>query len=55
MDTHNKGRSPSVWLPQGLVVGATLKSECPQAVEAFRGIPYALPPTGAHRSEGQSR
>lgn len=39
---------PSVKLPQGTVVGLTL-TEFPSAVDAFRGIPYALPPTGDRR------
>lgn len=36
-------------LLQGLVVGTRLEGEYPHAVEAFRGIPYALPPTGDRR------
>ncbi|KAH6637835.1 acetylcholinesterase precursor [Boeremia exigua] len=40
---------PSVQLAQGVAVGTTLDEEYPRAVEAFRGIPYALPPTGELR------
>lgn len=40
---------PTVRLSQSLVVGATLEGEYPHAIEAFRGIPYALPPTGDRR------
>jgi carboxylesterase type B len=37
---------PSVTLPQGKVVGIQINDEFPQAVDAFLGIPYALPPIG---------
>ncbi|KAK1971072.1 carboxylesterase [Colletotrichum sublineola] len=40
---------PSVTLTQGTVVGVTLTDSLPRPVEAFRGIPYALPPTGDRR------
>lgn len=40
---------PRVVLPQGNVVGTLLNEGCPNAVEAFRGVPYALPPTGDRR------
>ncbi|KAK2051864.1 carboxylesterase [Colletotrichum caudatum] len=40
---------PSVTLTQGTVVGATLTDGLPRPVEAFKGIPYALPPTGDRR------
>lgn len=40
---------PTARLPQGLLVGTTLKGDYPRTVEAFRGIPYALPPTGDRR------
>lgn len=40
---------PTARLPQGLVVGTTLEGGYPYAIEAFRGIPYALPPTGDRR------
>lgn len=40
---------PRVQLPQGTVVGS-ISHECyPHAVEAFKGVPYALPPTGERR------
>ncbi|USP80000.1 uncharacterized protein yc1106_07274 [Curvularia clavata] len=41
--------SPKVQIPQGLVVGTIYQERYPHAVEAFRGIPYALPPTGERR------
>ncbi|KAK1977426.1 carboxylesterase [Colletotrichum cereale] len=40
---------PSVTLAQGTVVGVTLTDSLPRPVEAFKGIPYALPPTGDRR------
>lgn len=41
--------SPRVQLPQGTVVGAVSREKYPHAVEFFKGIPYALPPTGERR------
>lgn len=38
--------SPSVRLPQGLVVGTVIKNDFPEPVEAFMGLPYAQPPVG---------
>ena len=40
---------PSVKLPQGAVLGTSLHERYPHAVEAFKGVPYALPPTGDRR------
>ncbi|KAJ5167385.1 Carboxylesterase type B [Penicillium canariense] len=40
---------PSVTLLQGLVVGIHLQEAFPQAVDAFLGVPYALPPVGERR------
>ncbi|KAF1971318.1 acetylcholinesterase precursor [Bimuria novae-zelandiae CBS 107.79] len=40
---------PRVQLLQGTIVGNTLQGGYPHAVEAFRGVPYALPPTGERR------
>nr|XP_036578512.1 extracellular lipase [Colletotrichum truncatum]KAF6785807.1 extracellular lipase [Colletotrichum truncatum] len=40
---------PSVTLTQGTVVGTVVKDDIPRPIEAFRGIPYALPPTGDRR------
>lgn len=37
---------PSVQLLQGKVKGTILTDKLPRPVEAFRGIPYALPPVG---------
>jgi carboxylesterase type B len=44
-----KTPGPTARLSQGLVIGTTLEGEYPHAIEAFRGIPYALPPTGDRR------
>lgn len=53
MDSRAKmntdSQRPSTRLPQGLVLGTTLTGKYPNVVEAFRGIPYALPPTGERR------
>ena len=40
---------PSVTLVQGRVVGTQLKDSFPQPVDAFLGVPYALPPVGDRR------
>uniref|UniRef100_L2FVW0 Carboxylic ester hydrolase n=1 Tax=Colletotrichum fructicola (strain Nara gc5) TaxID=1213859 RepID=L2FVW0_COLFN len=40
---------PSVTIAQGTVVGAVVTEAIPRPVEAFRGIPYAQPPTGDRR------
>ncbi|KAK6857242.1 acetylcholinesterase precursor [Apiospora arundinis] len=40
---------PRVTLPQGIVVGVRQKGAYPNPVDAFLGIPYALPPTGDRR------
>ncbi|WYZ44586.1 hypothetical protein EsH8_VII_001022 [Colletotrichum jinshuiense] len=40
---------PSVTLTQGTVVGTVLTENLPRPVEAFKGIPYAQPPTGDRR------
>ena len=37
---------PTVTLPQGKVVGIQLNGTFPEPVDAFLGIPYALPPVG---------
>lgn len=37
---------PSVVLLQGTVVGIDLQGSLPQTLEAFLGVPYALPPVG---------
>ncbi|KAJ7127069.1 carboxylesterase [Mycena epipterygia] len=42
--------SPRVSIGQGTIVGSVLRdASAPQAVEAFRGIPYALPPVDDRR------
>lgn len=41
--------SPKIQLPQGTVVGTVSQEKYPHAVEAWKGIPYALPPTGERR------
>lgn len=40
---------PSVTLPQGQVIGIQLEEDFPVTVDAFLGIPYALPPVGERR------
>ena len=40
---------PRVQLLQGTVVGTTSQEGYPHAIEAFKGVPYALPPTGERR------
>ncbi|KAH7024502.1 Alpha/Beta hydrolase protein [Microdochium trichocladiopsis] len=40
---------PRVTLAQGTVVGARETGEFPGVLETFKGIPYALPPTGDRR------
>jgi len=40
---------PQVILPQGTVVGTRETGEFPGVIECFKGIPYALPPTGDRR------
>ncbi|KAJ3949739.1 uncharacterized protein N0V96_000868 [Colletotrichum fioriniae] len=40
---------PSVKLTQGTVIGTVVSDSLPRPVEAFKGIPYALPPTGDRR------
>ncbi|KAJ5312067.1 hypothetical protein N7508_002897 [Penicillium antarcticum] len=42
-------KPPSVTLAQGQLVGTQLKDNFPQTVEAFLGVPYALPPVGDRR------
>ncbi|KAH6977488.1 Alpha/Beta hydrolase protein [Ilyonectria sp. MPI-CAGE-AT-0026] len=49
MATTTQPERPAVTLPQGKVVGVTLSDNLPRPVKAFRGIPYALPPTGDRR------
>ncbi|EEH19525.2 hypothetical protein PABG_01844 [Paracoccidioides brasiliensis Pb03] len=40
---------PSVTIRQGTIIGRVLQHNIPQSVEAFLGVPYALPPTGERR------
>lgn len=40
---------PTVNLPQGTVIGTVLENDLKRKVEAFLGIPYALPPVGELR------
>ncbi|KAH8732125.1 carboxylesterase [Phaeosphaeriaceae sp. PMI808] len=42
-------RSPAILLEQGTVIGTVLHDGLPQPIEAFRGIPYAIPPIGDRR------
>lgn len=40
---------PQVTIRQGTVVGVTVRDTLRTPVDAFRGIPYALPPVGERR------
>ncbi|KAH8895205.1 acetylcholinesterase precursor [Thozetella sp. PMI_491] len=40
---------PRVTLPQGTFIGTLQQGQYPNTVESFRGVPYALPPTGDRR------
>ncbi|KAH7084970.1 Alpha/Beta hydrolase protein [Paraphoma chrysanthemicola] len=40
---------PQVLIPQGTVVGSVVQEDYPYAIEAFKGVPYALPPVGERR------
>ena len=40
---------PRITLPQGTVVGTTVRDTLKHPVDAFRGIRYALPPIGERR------
>ncbi|KAJ5404873.1 hypothetical protein N7465_006157 [Penicillium sp. CMV-2018d] len=48
-------KPPSVTLVQGHVVGTQLNDSFPQPVDAFLGVPYALPPVGDRRFRPASR
>ncbi|OAX78904.1 hypothetical protein ACJ72_06783 [Emergomyces africanus] len=41
--------APAVTIRQGTVIGKVLRGDLPKPVEAFLGIPYALPPTNKRR------
>ncbi|KKZ66011.1 triacylglycerol lipase [[Emmonsia] crescens] len=41
--------APAVTIRQGTVIGRVLRGDLPKPVEAFLGIPYALPPTNERR------
>ncbi|KAM0325904.1 hypothetical protein ACHAQA_007207 [Verticillium albo-atrum] len=47
--TRDQTEHVRVQLPQGVVVGTTLSNDLHRPIDAFRGIPYALPPTGDRR------
>jgi carboxylesterase type B len=49
LSANNDLRGPSIQLAQGTVVGTTLTDGFPHSIDAFRGIPYALPPVGDRR------
>lgn len=49
VDPPAAGARPRVALPQGTLVGVAQHGDYPQPVEAFLGVPYALPPTGDRR------
>lgn len=40
---------PSVQLPQGFLLGIQMEEGFPHPLDAFLGIPYAMPPTGDKR------
>lgn len=46
---------PSVTLPQGQVLGVQLKQDFPVTINAFLGVPYALPPVGERRFRPASK
>lgn len=49
MGATKEYRNPAVKISQGTVIGLTLTETLPSPVDSFRGIPYALPPTGGRR------
>ena len=49
MAVNNAETRPRVKLPQGTVIGGLERGPFPKTVESFKGIPYALPPTGDRR------
>ena len=46
---------PSVTLPQGQMLGVQLKQDFPVTIDAFLGVPYALPPVGERRFRPASK
>ena len=46
MMTNSSPNHPTVTLAQGKVIGTIREEKAPQSVEAFLGVPYALPPVG---------
>lgn len=46
---------PTVILAQGKVIGTIRKGTAPQSVDAFLGVPYALPPVGERRFKPAER
>ncbi|CBX95723.1 similar to lipase [Plenodomus lingam JN3] len=49
MSSYSTSPTPTVKLAQGTVVGTTLVNGNLPDIEAFRGIPYAIPPIGDRR------
>jgi carboxylesterase type B len=49
MGATKEHSNPAVQIAQGTVVGLTLSEALPSPVDAFRGIPFALPPIGDRR------
>jgi carboxylesterase type B len=49
MGATKEHNNPTVQIAQGTVIGLKLSEALPSPVDAFRGIPYALPPTGDRR------
>ncbi|KAJ5241452.1 CAZyme family CE10 [Penicillium citrinum] len=46
---------PTVTLTQGRLIGTIREETAPQSVEAFLGVPYALPPVGERRFKPAER
>ncbi|OBS24250.1 hypothetical protein FPOA_04796 [Fusarium poae] len=49
MGSQINSESLTISLPQGKLVGVKLDDSLPQPVDAWLGVPYALPPTGDRR------
>ncbi|CAI7625633.1 unnamed protein product [Penicillium pancosmium] len=53
--TSGSSDHPTVTLAQGKVIGTIREEAAPQSVEAFLGVPYALPPVGERRFKPAER
>lgn len=47
--TNSTSDHPTVTLAQGKLIGTIREETAPQPIEAFLGVPYALPPIGERR------